>query len=965
MKKTGITIAAILMVLALFAGCADIFSPPPAADGDGPAPGTGRALVSVGPQGARTFMPADYSAYGGLSYTYEFTAEGMDPVSGTITDGTESVDLEPGTWDLTVQGFNYGTPVMEGKVTDIEINSGQQTAVSVSMAGIPGGADGSLEYTVNFPDTVSSGFLRVYPWNKEALETQVDLLNGTPNNDGTITSTGVLSLAPGCYRVALDLAIPGTPGGVFNRTEIAHIYPGLTTPAEFTIQDTDFIPATGQSDLAAALAAISGLSSGDNVVYFLSSASESMAEPVAAIENSNGPVIVTIDGGGREVALTGSYIVVGNNVTLAFRNITLRGHQGAGVSLVRVKSGGTLELGTGARITGNRVSSYSSIYGGGVYVAGYGTFIMNGGEITGNTVYSASPYPTSPYSSYGGGVYVDSDGIFIMNGGEITGNTVSNYCTVSSSATSTSSSYGGGVCVGVSGTFTMNGGEITGNTAFNSSSTTSYYDSNSRGGGVCVIGNGIFTMNGGEITENTASNSSTTTFASFSSSSYGGGVCMDGAGAFTMNGGKITGNTASSSLSSSYGGGLYAGTFATFTMSGGEIMENTASSGGGLYVTGTFTMSGGEITGNTATSTSYSSYSSTYSSGGGVYVALSGTFIMSGGGITGNTATSIPSSFFSSSYGGGVYVAGTFTMDGGGITVNTLSSSSSSSDSSSSYSSSSYGGGVYVARDGIFTMSGGEITGNTATSTSASRSSSTSSGGGVYVAGDGIFTMSRGGITGNTATSTSASRSSTSSGGGVYVAGDGIFTMSEGEITGNTVSSESSYSYSYGGGVYVNKGGLFTMSGGEITGNTASSSYYSSGGGVYMSGNFTMSGGEITGNTAFSEFFSSGGEVYVNGTFKMSGDARPERVFLYHSFITISGPLNITGIPIDLQIESSLTKYVNTPILTLDSTTYPSGNMASLKERFTLGNSKLLETPFTETPITGYRIDDNGLFVAE
>jgi autotransporter-associated beta strand protein len=45
-----------------------------------------------------------------------------------------------------------------------------------------------------------------------------------------------------------------------------------------------------------------------------------------------------------------------------------------------------------------------------VFVSGNGTFMMNGGEISGNT------------SSYGGGVYVN-DGTFTMNGGEISGNT--------------------------------------------------------------------------------------------------------------------------------------------------------------------------------------------------------------------------------------------------------------------------------------------------------------------------------------------------------------------------------------------------------------------------------------------------------------------------------------------------------------------------------------------------------------
>jgi fibronectin type 3 domain-containing protein len=160
---------------------------------------------------------------------------------------------------------------------------------------------------------------------------------------------------------------------------------------------------------------------------------------------------------------------------------------------------------------------------------------------------------------------------------------------------------------------------------------------------------------------------------------------------------------------------------------------------------------------------------------------------------------------------------------------------------------------VYV-NNGMFTMSGGEISGNTATAY----------GGGVYVSG-GVFTMSDGEINRNTASS--------SYGGGVYVSG-GTFTMSGGEISGNTASySSSSYSYSsYGGGVYVSSG-TFTMSGGEISGNTTSASSRSYGGGVYVSGGtFAMSGGEISGNTASASLSSYGGGVGIsNGTFTKSG----------------------------------------------------------------------------------------------
>jgi hypothetical protein len=154
------------------------------------------------------------------------------------------------------------------------------------------------------------------------------------------------------------------------------------------------------------------------------------------------------------------------------------------------------------------------------------------------------------------------------------------------------------------------------------------------------------------------------------------------------------------------------------------------------------------------------------------------------------------------------------------------------------------------------------------------------------------------------------------------------------------------------------------MSGGAVSGN--SSSY--GGGGVYVGGGtFSMSGGAVSGNT-LSGTNNYGREVVASGTFTMSGEARPERVFLYDNTrsITISSPLSGPVTPIDLGITSSapLTGYINAPILTLDSS-YSTGDMASLKTFFTLGNSKHTDSPYTEMAITGYEISDGGLFVRD
>jgi hypothetical protein len=335
--------------------------------------------------------------------------------------------------------------------------------------------------------------------------------------------------------------------------------------------------------------------------------------------------------------------------------------------------------------------------GAGVYVAGGGTFIMNGGSVSGNRLTGTS------VDLSGAGVYVASSGTFTMNGGSVSGNSLTGtYVNLS----------GAGVYVASGGTFTMNGGSVEENT------TTIVADSsrNAFGGGVYVASNGTFTMNGGSVKKNKLSFDSTSATIGL----YGAGVYVTGTtSTFTMSGGSIKENeiifNGSNTSHNGYGAGVYVAGSSTFTMSGGAIIEEnrtifngntSSSSGGGVYVAGssTFTMSGGIINGNTATSA------------GGVYVTgASTTFTMSGGTINGNTA---------STSGGGVFVAGysDFTMSGGAISGNTAATL--------------FGGGVYVAGYSGFTISGGTISGNTAAD----------SGGGVYVVIGGNFVKNTGSI---------------------------------------------------------------------------------------------------------------------------------------------------------------------------------------------------------------------------
>ena len=316
----------------------------------------------------------------------------------------------------------------------------------------------------------------------------------------------------------------------------------------------------------------------------------------------------------------------------------LRNNRGSGV----VVSDEYLDLGpvdgtfvmNGGIITGNKGGYGEGGEGGGVAVFWGGEFTMNGGEISDNT------------SSWdGGGVHI-ADGTFAMAGGKISGNEAyggngggvavrwGEFNLVGGEIVGNISNWdGGGVYVADFGTFTMTGGKIIGNEA-----------SDGDGGGVAVRWGGEFSLIDGEIANNT--------------SYWGGGGVYVEDGIFTMLGGKIIGNDAFDGIESggggNGGGGVYVGGESTFAMYGGEIKNNTSywRGGGGVAVQwgGEFSLIDGEITDNTS-----------YWGGGGVYVE-EGTFAMIGGEISNN---------YADYEGGGVLSNGVFTMTGGEISGNT------------------------------------------------------------------------------------------------------------------------------------------------------------------------------------------------------------------------------------------------------------------------------------------------------
>ena len=122
----------------------------------------------------------------------------------------------------------------------------------------------------------------------------------------------------------------------------------------------------------------------------------------------------------------GSLFTVREDGTLVLdENISLVGKKGNNAALITVaEHDSRLIMKQGSKISGNTAifphSNYNnSAYGGGVAVA-RGTFIMNGGEISGNAAFDYDDYYyRSP--SRGGGVYVSSGGTFRIANGTVYG----------------------------------------------------------------------------------------------------------------------------------------------------------------------------------------------------------------------------------------------------------------------------------------------------------------------------------------------------------------------------------------------------------------------------------------------------------------------------------------------------------------------------------------------------------------
>jgi len=317
--------------------------------------------------------------------------------------------------------------------------------------------------------------------------------NGLPimvTASGKTANTSTLKVLEAAVRIGstlyatLDDALTAAANGSASVPTEIIILRNITATSGYTIPENKHIKLTVESGNSFIITA----SAGNFTLFSITNTDSSLTlGPVAgggAFTLSGGKAVAEADRRCIYVNGSGSTFTMNNGVTITGFNKSTTNTSGVHISSngvftmnggeisgntslsigggVLVDNGGTFTMNDG-KIKNNILNNVGdSGSGGGVYTKG--TFIMKGGEISGNNV-----------SYCGGGVYVATDGAFTMNGGEISNNKAN--------------VYGGGVAI--SGAFTMSGGKISGNTA------------NSRGGGVFIgFGNSVdstFTMSGGTI----------------------------------------------------------------------------------------------------------------------------------------------------------------------------------------------------------------------------------------------------------------------------------------------------------------------------------------------------------------------------------------------------------------------------------------------------------------------------------
>ncbi len=411
-------------------------------------------------------------------------------------DGAAPTKAGDETYAYMFSGWNDGTntygvgdtlPAVMGDVTytaaftsvrkiALTLNVGENGTVTAGLGTYGKASDAANSANLSLPVKVM---------DRCSLKLEYDhTVNIVEGGSITVQTGGTFTFYPASDNTGVITAVPAA-GYAF-----AGWYNGETLYAEGAVLDykavSESVTLTAKFEELPA-SAVAGVTIGGSTTYYsdftsaLAAWTADSTLTLYADVTTTAPIDVgeskTLDLNGHGITYTGSglseVIAVGtsgaNNITLTMRDSAPQtAHKysvnAGGLAVVdeangtQTFTGGYITGGTGGRNAGNA---------GGVYVfgpsGGSNTFIMQGGNILGNTA-----------TQLGGGVFLMQGGVFLMQGGSIFGNV----------------EQGGAVGV-LGGTATISGGSIRNNQSAN-------------GGSAIYLLNGVVNLNGGEIRDNRA-----------------------------------------------------------------------------------------------------------------------------------------------------------------------------------------------------------------------------------------------------------------------------------------------------------------------------------------------------------------------------------------------------------------------------------------------------------------------------
>jgi hypothetical protein len=383
--------------------------------------GTGVGAATGGM--SRTVIP-DSAAFD--RYEYRFAKDGGGEERKEGAGGV--FELEAGSYTVTVKAFagDGENPAAEGASGNFTVTAGESTAVTVTLVPVIDEGEGTLGFSLSYPSGVT---VESFTLTRIAGDEAVSLKDGAEPGDAAFTGTKA-GVGAGYWLARAMLS----KGDVYaGKSEVVHIYNGVTNPLAWTFSEYVFTPipvvnsaCSGAGTLREAITRANG-AEGGTIFMDLPEGGRTitLSEPLPRITTD-----ITIEGNGATLTRSGFTesdesqllrIAAGGTVTL--RRVHFKGGRAADCGAA-IDNRGILTL-ESCVFSGN-ISSGPDARGGAVYTGGAearltvrgctfynnrsagagGAIYAEGGihSLAGNVFYGNTAVTGSVVSSYGGTV---------------------------------------------------------------------------------------------------------------------------------------------------------------------------------------------------------------------------------------------------------------------------------------------------------------------------------------------------------------------------------------------------------------------------------------------------------------------------------------------------------------------------------------------------------------------------------